>query len=371
MIYDLIVVGAGIAGCTIANYAHSMRKRVLIVDRATTAATGGSGAAGAFISPKLGKENELLKLTNMAFNYAHKFYSKNYSQYFDQSGIVRLPKDAKDAKNLKYYQSILDIESKILTQKDLQNLGVKSDYEALYFKDGGVCDAQGLCRALIDGIEFKQLELQDISKDENIVVVNSKYRAKNIVLATGYEGFKDFFVYMGINGLWGSRGDFYINSKIDICLHKDLSISATKNRVVKIGATHIKSKTPCMLCNGKPLEPLIEKAKELVNLDSLEIKETFCGMRSGSRDYFPTIGRIIDHNFMLNNYPQIKRGYNKAPLKYIENLYIFNGLGGRGFVYAPLLAKWLYELIFDNIEIDSRVNPDRLFLKWARKYMVK
>jgi len=371
LIYDLIVVGAGIAGCAIANYAHKSGKKVLIVDKASTAATGGSGAAGAFISPKLGKENKLLILTNIAFNYAHKFYSTNYSQYFEQTGLVRVPKDFKDAKNLEYYQSILNVDSNILSSNDLQKLGIKSEYKALFFKNGGVCDAQELCRALIEDIEYKQLLVTDIDSTKDIAVINSKYKARSIVLATGYEGFNNLLEYMGINGLWGSRGDFYTNSKIDICVHKDLSVSANKKGVIKIGATHIKSKNPCMLCNGKPLESLIKKAQELVNIDVLEIKETFCGMRSGSRDYFPTVGRIIDCNFMLTNYPEIKRGYKKAPIKYIDNVYILNGLGGRGFVFAPLMAKWLYDLIFNNIEIDSRVNPDRLFLKWARKYMVK
>ena len=371
MIYDLIVVGAGVAGCTMANYAHSQGKKVLIVDRAATAATGGSGAAGAFISPKLGKENNLLKLTNIAFNYAHKFYSKNYSQYFDQSGIVRVPKDAKDEDNLQYYQSMLDADSKILNKEQLRELGIKSSSKALFFKDGGVCDAQGLCKALIEGVEYKQLDLQDIKNSEGLVVVNSSLKTKKLVLATGYEGFKNYLKYMGINGLWGSRGDFYTDSKIDVCVHKDLSVSANCNGVIKIGATHIKSKNPCMQCNGKPLDNLVERAKDLVDFNSLEVKEVFCGMRSGSRDFFPTVGKIIDHEFMLTNYPEIKRGYKKAPLKYIENIYVFNGLGGRGFVFAPLMAKWLYDFIFNNIEIDPLVNPDRLFLKWARKYMVE
>jgi len=75
LIYDLVVVGAGIAGCAMANYAFNRGKRVLIIDRASTPATGGSGAAGAFISPKLGKESPLLNLINLAYKYSSKFYS--------------------------------------------------------------------------------------------------------------------------------------------------------------------------------------------------------------------------------------------------------------------------------------------------------
>ncbi len=366
-VYDLVVVGAGIAGCSIAYTAQKQNKRVLIIDKASTPATGGSGAAGAFISPKLGIESPLLNLTNLAFGYSSNFYKTNFPKYFDQSGIVRLPKDAKDAKNFEYYKSIIDANSKILTPDELKQFGVKSQFDSLYFRDGGVCDAQSLCQEMIKDIEYLQAEVTNIEYNKDIWTINSQIQAKNVVLATGYIGYKDLLEYMGINGVWGSRGDFYTNSDIKVCMHQNISVSALHNGIIKIGATHVRSKNPCMACDGEPLKELIANAKELAEISELKLKETFCAMRSSSRDHFPTIGKIIDTKYMLENYPNIKKGYNKAPLKHFENLYVFNGLGGRGFVFAPLMAKWLYEHIFEDKDIDSAVSPDRLFLKWARK----
>jgi tRNA 5-methylaminomethyl-2-thiouridine biosynthesis bifunctional protein len=89
-------------------------------------------------------------------------------------------------------------------------------------------------------------------------------------------------------------------------------------------------------------------------------------MRSGSKDYFPLVGKVIDVPFMLENYPAIMRG-SKPEMKYIDHLYVSNGLGGRGFVFAPLMAKILAECIVEGKEIDASVDPDRLFLKWCRK----
>jgi len=366
-VYDLVVVGAGIAGCSIAYTAQKKHKKVLIIDKASTPATGGSGAAGAFISPKLGKETQLLNLTNLAFGYSSNFYKTDFPKYFDQSGIVRLPKDAKDATYFEYYKSIIDANSKILTPNELKPMGVKSQFDSLYFKDGGVCDAQGICKAMVKNVEYLQMELIDLKLDGELWILNSQIQAKNVVLATGYIGYKDLLDYMGINGIWGSRGDFYTNSDIKVCMHQNISVSAVHNGIVKIGATHVRSKNPCVLCDGEPLKELIANAKELAEINELKLKETFCGMRSSSRDHFPTIGKIIDSKFMLENYPNIKKGYNRAPLKYFKNLYLFNGLGGRGFVFAPLMAKWLYEHIFEAKDIDNTVSPDRLFLKWARK----
>jgi tRNA 5-methylaminomethyl-2-thiouridine biosynthesis bifunctional protein len=121
-----------------------------------------------------------------------------------------------------------------------------------------------------------------------------------------------------------------------------------------------------MVCDGQPLAGLMEKAATLVDLGGFVLKETFCGMRSGSRDFFPVVGRVVDAKLMLDEYPQVRRGA-KVPLEHIGGMYILNGLGGRGFVWAPLMAKWLSELIIEDKPITDAVNPDRLFLKWARK----
>jgi tRNA 5-methylaminomethyl-2-thiouridine biosynthesis bifunctional protein len=104
----------------------------------------------------------------------------------------------------------------------------------------------------------------------------------------------------------------------------------------------------------------------MINTSDLKLKKTYCGMRAGSKDYFPLVGRVIDVPYMLENYPTIVRGA-KPELKYVDNLYVLNGLGGRGFVFAPLMAKLLAEHIIEDKALDKRVNPDRLFLKWCRK----
>jgi len=359
MKYDIAIVGAGIAGCALGFIAKSRGKRVLLIDRAATPATGGSSAAGAFISPKLGKKTSLLELTNLAYTFATKFYAREFREYFEQSGIVRLPKNAEDAKEFEKYQSY--IGGQLIKPSQAKRLGVKSEFECLYFEDGGVCDAQGLCRALAQNIDFMQADIKDFRELFKL--------ANKVVLANGYEGFSEL-EYMGISGIWGSRGDFYSQDDIKVCMHKSVSVSANKNGIIKIGATHVRAKNPtaaCTMCDGEPLKELITEAKKIANLNEIKIKEIFCGMRSGSRDYFPLVGGVLDTKFLLENYPQIKNGFKKFEYKYIENLYVVNGFGGRGFVFAPLMATWLYEHIFEAQELDSKVKPERLFLKWARK----
>jgi len=113
---------------------------------------------------------------------------------------------------------------------------------------------------------------------------------------------------------------------------------------------------------------LQERAKELVETSDFRLLETFCGMRAGSKDYFPLLGSVVDVLYMLENYPKITQGAKiKEPIKKISHLYVCNGLGGRGFVFGPLMGKMLAESIVDGREVDPRVDADRLFLKWCRR----
>lgn len=368
--YDSIVIGAGIAGCSTACALQAKGQKVLLIDRSSVAASGGSGAAGAFVSPKIGKGSSLQKLTNEAYEYAKTFYLERFADYFHQTGVIRIPKDAEDAEKFHLYEPFNESRYRWVDKEELHRLGIHNSEESFLFEEAGVCDAPELCNAMMKQVPFQQFDVEQfIHNGNHWTLLNTKHEtlsAQNIVLSTGYQNSLLDMRYMGVRGTWGSRGDYESRLDLKVSMHKSISVSANINGIVKLGATHVKSKEPCMVCNGKPLQTLEEKAAQMVDTSDFKLKETFCGMRSGSKDYFPLVGRVIDVPFMLETYPTIVRGA-KPPLKHLDNLYVCNGLGGRGFVFAPLMAKWLAELIVEGRETDPRVDPDRLFLKWCRK----
>lgn len=364
-IYNTIIIGAGIAGCCSAFFLKERGLDVLVVDRSGISATGGSSAAGAFISPKIGKGSPLQTLTNEAFDFAVEFYKNRFSKYFTQTGVIRIPKDEVDSKKFKEYEKFNRAKRKILNREELREYGIKDEETAFLFLEAGVCDAPNLCRDIIRDIDYLQYDVTELKYIDGYWHIGS-IRAKSLVLATGYESNLLDIRYMGIKGLWGSRGDYISSLDLKSSMHKKISISSNINGIIKIGATHIKSKEPCISCDGKPLKSLEEIASNMVDSSDFRLKETFCGMRSSSKDFFPLVGGVIDTEYMLKRYPKILKGA-KPPIKKIENLYICNGLGGRGFVFAPLMGKILADYIVDGGEIDRRVNPDRLFLKWCRK----
>ena len=368
--YDTIIIGAGIAGCCTAFTLQQKGQKVLLLDKSAVAASGGSGAAGAFVSPKIGKGSSLQTLTNEAFHFSKDFYLKHFPKYFHQTGVIRIPKDSDDADKFQLYEAFNDSKYRRVEKEELKIWGIKNSENSFLFEEAGVCDAPELCAAILKKIPFEQFDVSQLEYyDGHWSLLNaqrSTLNAKNIVLATGYQNDLFDMRYMGVKGTWGSRGDYRSALDLEVSMHKSISVSANINGIIKIGATHVKSKEPCMVCDGEPIKGLFETASKMVDTSDFTLQETFCGMRSGSKDYFPLVGKVIDVPYMLEAYPLITRGA-KPELKHMKNLFICNGLGGRGFVFSPYMAELLAESIVEGKEMDGRVNPDRLFLKWCRK----
>ncbi|SFV51763.1 FAD dependent oxidoreductase [hydrothermal vent metagenome] len=368
-IYHTIIIGSGIAGATVAYTLKSRGVDILLLDRSSVAASGGSGAAGAFVSPKIGKGSPLQRLTNEAYLFARDFYLQNFPKEFSQTGVIRIPKDLDDAKKFLEYEPYNQSEYSWMDARQLDSLGINSDFDSFLFADAGLCDAPALCRTMVEDIPKEQLDVSRIEYVDGCWIVSDgdrDYLASTVVLSTGYQNQLFDMRYMGVRGTWGSRGDYYSTLALSTSMHKQISISANIDGIIKIGATHLKSTQPCRVCDGKPLASLEERASTMVDTSDFKLKETFCGMRSGSKDYFPLVGRVIAVESMLTNYPNLPKGA-KPPLEHLPNLYIANGYGGRGFVFAPMMADALSKLILDGIEVDRSIDPDRLFLKWCRR----
>ncbi len=371
--YDTIIIGAGIAGSTAAFMLQRAGEHVVLVDRSSVPASGGSGAAGAFVSPKIGKGGPLQQLTNEAFAFAHTFYREHSPEHFTASGVVRIPKHPDDAEHFSLYEPHNYPMYERWHSEDLALRGIEDTWGGFYFPEAGDCDAPAVCRTLASGIDFVQLDVRRLSRAGEVWRVegaNRTLEAARVVLATGYQNELIDMRYMGIRGLWGSRGDYRTSTTLPVSLHKSLSVSSTRQGRVKIGATHVKHTDPCLVCDGQPLAGLFAGASELVDTSDFVLQETFCGMRSTSRDHVPVIGEVIDVPRMLQEHPAIVRGAT-APLQHISDLFVLNGLGGRGFVFAPLMAQWLTERIITGRPIPESVHSDRLFYKWARTHLTK
>ncbi len=361
--YDIAIVGAGINGCATAYELTSKNKKVVIFDKEGIA-SGGSGAAGAFISPKFSKAGELKDLIHEAFLYSMSFYEKKFSHILTKAQLIHIAKDAADSEILKYYKQE--------TTLNLKKTPFETDEENISI-DAGIVDAKRMCRALCKGAEFKGQKIDSLIYDNGFWIINETYVAKSIVLATGAYEHLIKEPYLNLRGVWGHRIDILTTTKNNYSIHQYVSISPSKEGILAIGATHNVHYHPDTATEPYDIEfgraELLEKASRTIKLEDIEVIKDYVGLRSGSFDYIPIVGELVlsEESLLLNERKLKTKKPNFDDYTYYPNLYMINGNGGYGFVLAPYLAKMLSDKIINDKKIDEKLSPARFFARWAKK----
>ena len=355
--YDVIILGAGIAGASSA-YALKQRGLKVLVLEKNTIASGDSHAAGAFLSPKMSKPSAYKSYLNTAFLYTTSFYKEHFSHLFKECGLLKLPLDEADKKRLKSYEPFMEVA--------WEKRG--DDY---FFPEAGLIEPQALIHAMLEDIEVKEHhETKHIAYHDRCWQVDS-FSATHLLFATGSAPLAFDLPYLRQKKVAGYRYDvnYHDMQTLTYNIHRELSFSHYHDNRVIIGATHIQGEIDlenAAMCDS---QGLLEKAASIHPLKELKILKHYTGYRASSFDYFPILGSIIHHDKTLQAYPSIKTGTKVPSQKYpmFPNLYIHTALASRGFVFAPYNAKLLADLILDATPIDTKLSPHRLFIKWARK----
>ena len=333
----MAIIGAGINGSSIAYEFLKKNKKVIMFDMGGVA-SGGSGAAGAFISPKFATSGELKDLLDQAFAYSMSFYETNFPHLFTKAPLIHTEQD------------------------NSQSFRIES----------GMVNAEAMCKALCKGAEFIQSKVESLVHDDGMWIIDKKYRCENLVIATGaYEQIVNE-PYIQIRGIWGHRIDVKTKTQNTNILHQFVSISPSKDGIISIGATHDVHYHPQTATQAYDIQAgrkeLLEKASRMIDLEDAEVVKDYTGLRSGSVDYMPLLGSLVISQETLKKGLRLDtKKIDYGTFCHYPNLYMINGNGGYGFVLAPYLAKILCEHILEAKEISKRLSPARFFHRWAKK----
>ena len=377
--FDYVIVGAGIAGCSLAHFLSKYSKSVLLIDKNEDVAFGASGAAGAFLSPLLGKPNKFKDLVTNALKFSITYYKKYFSEDLINCGTCRIPKNQEDEEKFQSYIPYMDFE-------------YEKFEEGYLFKIGSVVKPYEICKKLSnDTAKLFNYEVKKIEKIDDFWFINNEIKTKNLFLTTGADISLIEEKYLDIRAVWGQKIDVSTTTKVEVNYHKECSLSiSNKNNMVSIGATHhrfddkkhessydLKLKNINKLKHNNytndimqdDVKELLKKANDIKTLDDVKVLDIKIGARASSVDYFPMVGKLVDSQKSFEKYPHLKNGFQikNENLELIDNLYILNGVGGRGFVLSLYLANNLVENIFNNQELEEEITNFRLFKRWAKK----
>lgn len=370
--YDVIIVGAGINGCTSAYFLHKAGLRVALIDQGGIA-SGGSGAAGAFISPKISKEGVLKEIMAEAHLEALEFYTTFFPQHTLQKPLLHIANSSLESDKVELFKRESDLEHSEINNKLKSALSAEAvNSSSIYFSKGAVVDAQGVCEALVQGIDFFRAKVETPLYEEGLWKIGN-VSAKHLVLCIGAYPKLLPIEYVGLRGIWGHRIDIETTTDLPTILHHHVSISPTSQEgIMAIGATHDVHFSPFGSSLYDPEEgrrELLAKASKTLKLVGIKVLRDYTGLRSGSNDYLPMLGSLVDATATLALHPHLRHGKAVSSSEYVyyPHLTMINGSGGYGFVLAPYLAKKLKEYLVEGKPLDKRLSPTRFFPRWAKK----
>lgn len=123
----------------------------------------------------------------------------------------------------------------------------------------------------------------------------------------------------------------------DVSLNRKCFVLPKGDDRFKIGSTYEwHNSDPSCTVEGR--EALLEQLSFLTD-DPVEVLEQGAGIRPTTRDRRPVLGTHPDH----------------------PSYHIFNGLGAKGYMIAPLLAKEFVEYLYEGVPLSKEVNVLRYF----------
>lgn len=183
---------------------------------------------------------------------------------------------------------------------------------------------------------------------ETLDIQNKTYQGKSfthLIFAEGFEGENNpLFGYLPFKNAKGEA--LTIKSSVinkDEILNRRCFLLPTKDGSFKLGSTYSwGTKDPSPTEEGK--NELIENYLSL-STAAMEVIDHEAGIRPAAMDRRPMIGEHPEH----------------------KGLYIFNGLGAKGFMIAPFFAIQFINHLLGNENLDKEVNIERFYSRFYQK----
>jgi glycine oxidase len=348
---DYLIIGSGLAGISFSEMALNDNKTIMVLDNNSQ---NSSKIAGGLYNPvilkrfsEVWKAQEQLLLMNDFYAALEKklkvkidFKLPILRKFFsieEQNNWFA----ASDKVNLAPFLS-----TKLLSRK---YSGIESPYGYGEVLKTGYVDTALLLSEYKEYLKQNKL-FQEESFDYSALQILSngiRYKdieARHIMFAEGFGLHANpYFNHLPLDG---TKGELFVikapELKLDVIVNTSVFILPLGNDLFKVGATYNwRDKTDLPTEEGKT--ELVDRIKEIISCD-FEIIEHFAGVRPTVKDRRPLVGTHSIH----------------------KSVHILNGLGTRGVMLGPSMAKVLYEFVEKGVPLDREIDIRRFLPKNER-----
>ncbi len=341
---DYIVVGIGLAGISFCEQLRTNNKSFVVFDNSSQQS---SSVAGGLYNPVVLKRFTGVWKSKEQLGLALPMYAK-LEEEFNVKLDYKIPVYRKFAsteeQNNWFTASDKPNLSEYLSEEIIKNTNntIEAEYGFGEVLKAGRIDVKTLINTYKNYLK-KEKTLFTEGFDYSLLSINDsgvKYKsigAKHIVFAEGFGVTKNpFFKDLP---LVPAKGELLIihspELKIDFVLKSGVFLIPLGNDEYIVGATY-EWKDLTNNTSVKAKEELLEKLKKLITCEFETINQV-AGIRPTVKDRRPLVG-------IHSNY---------------KNVFVLNGLGTRGVMIGPYVAKQLYDYIENNIPLDKEIDISR------------
>lgn len=400
---SVIVIGAGIAGCTSAAALARRNMNVCILECGRVANAGSGNDQGVLYTRLSQKHSPLNDFSLQSYSFAHRFYLQLLASGGLQGGVDgalcgsfhQSCKTEEMEAISPLLQTVPDLAQVLSSPQANKILGIEQAEGGYWFPGSGWMRPASVCQALLDNTNIKLLEntgrVSLIQRNGGWVAMSEDRilaEAECVVIAAGTAtGSLADLHWLPLQAIRGQTStlpatDNTHSLRTALCHSGYISPARLGNHCIgatfDIGDTANEVRDTDHRKNLDALGRAIpDWQTELAGVDEKTITGRV-GYRCASPDYLPLIGPVPNRTLFLENYAALRKNARQTIActgEFVPGLFLSTGHGSRGLTSAPLAAEILASVISAepvplSRELYRAISPARFIIRDLRRNRV-